>query len=61
MQKEFYHVEGARYVVIGKLVNGKRFRDVYSNPRHALGINLYNGRIWQVVDGKRKLVKEVFN
>lgn len=60
--KEIIHKEGDTYLVIGFYYNStKRFRDVYSNPRQALSINLWNGRVYQVRNGKRKLIKEVVN
>lgn len=50
------------YVVTGTLVSGQRFPAIHTNnPRHALGINLYRGSVWEIVNGKRKLLKRVYN
>lgn len=55
--------EYTKFIVTGTLVNGRKFRQVHSNGRHAFGINLYRGRVWGVrkVDGKRTLLKTVWN
>lgn len=56
------HMVGDTYVVTGYIFNTTRkFRKCYSNPHMAMGINLWRGRVWQVRNGKRKLVKEVYN
>lgn len=49
------------YVVTGVDVYGKRFRFRTENKIHAMGINLYRGSVWIVTDGKRKLIKRVWN
>lgn len=50
------------YIVTGVDVRGKRFRLQYSKLFHALCINLWRGSVWLVNDnGKRKLVKRVWN
>jgi hypothetical protein len=51
----------AVYEITGVLVSGKRFKLLTDNPMHADGINLYRGSVWKVEDGKRKLVKRVWN
>lgn len=58
---EFTHEKGDTYLLIGRDCSGRKFRMVYDNPYFALGINMYRGRMWQVRNGKRKLVKSVFN
>jgi hypothetical protein len=58
---EFTHNKGDKYHVTGVCVDGKRFKRVTDNPHYALAINLYRGSVWQVRDGKRKLLKRVFN
>ncbi len=59
---EFTHKEGDKYLVTGVYHNStKRFRQMHSNPRQALGINLWHGRVWQIRDGKRTLLKRVNN
>lgn len=58
----FTHQKGDKYHVTGRLVNGKRFKPIITDsPHYALAINLYQGSVWQVRDGKRKLIKRVFN
>lgn len=52
------------YVVTGTLRNGSRFKPMqFSNYMHAMGINLYNGSVYEkdTVTGKRKLIKRVQN
>jgi hypothetical protein len=59
---EFTHLKGDKYHVTGILTTGKRFSPIITdNPHYALSINLYRGSVWQVRDGKRKLIKRVFN
>lgn len=50
-----------RYVVTGYTRNGKRFRQIHSNPYWAFGVNLYRGSVWLLRDNKRKLLKRVWN
>lgn len=50
-----------RYAVTGIDRNGKRFSLRYSNIRTALGINLWRGSVWEVTNGKRRLIKRVYN
>jgi hypothetical protein len=62
MAIEFIHKPGDTYLVTGTLYrSNKKFRQVHSNPHYAMGINLWSGRVYQVRDGKRKLVKKVVN
>lgn len=61
---EFIHNTGDTYHVTGVTTggkNGKRFKIVTSNPHYALGINLWRGSLWQVRDGKRTLLRRVWN
>lgn len=55
----------SRFIVTGKDVHGKRFRMSYGPDaaRFAFAINLYAGSVWgvRVSDGKRNLLKRVFN
>jgi hypothetical protein len=55
------HQAGDRYVVTGVTRDGQRFRQEWTNPMHALMINLWQGSVWLVRDGKRRLIKRVFN
>lgn len=56
------HQPGDTYIVSGYYYNSDRkFRDHYNNPHQALGINLWRGRVWQVRNGRRKLIKKVWN
>jgi len=51
--KEEYHVTGV-------LRSGKRFKPmVFTKLYYALRINLWSGSVWEVIDGKRKLIKRV--
>jgi len=49
------------YDVTGVDVYGKRFLLRYSDIRWAMGINLHRGSVWKVTNGKRKLLRRVFN
>ena len=55
------HRPGDEYLVTGKDVKGKRFRIRTSNWVHADGINLFNGSVYLIREGKRTLVKAVRN
>lgn len=48
-----------RFLITGRRVCGKKFRIVTSNAMHAFGINLFDGNIWLVRNGKRKLLQRV--
>lgn len=52
-----------KYIVTGKDVYGKRFRQVYGSEslHFALGINLYRGSVWGLYENKRILLKRVCN
>lgn len=59
---EVTHQKGDTYHITGLLVNSKkRFKKTSDNPHYALSINLWRGSVWQVRDGKRKLIKRVYN
>jgi hypothetical protein len=48
-----------KYVITGILTNGKRFKPIHTTtPQH---YNIWNGSIWQIIDGKRKLIKRIYN
>ena len=50
------------YVVTGVDRSGRRFRQVHSSYFVADNINLYRGSVWeQGTDGKRRLLKRVYN
>ena len=50
------------YVITETLYrSNKRFRKVTSSFLHATSINLWRGSVWEVRDGKRKLIKRVYN
>lgn len=56
------HQTGDVYHVTGILQSGRRFKCIVTdNPHHALGINLYRGTVWVMRNGKRTLVKRVWN
>jgi len=51
-----------RYKVTGVDVYGRRFRMVFTNRMHAMGINLFRGSVWEETStGKWKRIKEVWN
>lgn len=47
------------FLIIGNRVCGKKFRIVTTSPIQAFGINLFDGNIWLVRNGKRKLLQRV--
>ena len=48
------------YLITGFYYNSnRRFRQTSSNMMYALSINLWKGRVWEVLDGKRRLIREV--
>ncbi len=50
------------FIVTGTLRNGRRFKLRTTNGMHAAGINLWRGSVWaETPDGKRRLLKRVFN
>ena len=49
------------YDVTGITVRGKRFSLTFEKYIHAMGINLFRGSVWKVTNGKRKLIKRVYN
>ena len=50
------------YHITGLLYNSrKRFRRTTDNFMFAMGINLWRGSVWKVTNGKRKLLKRVYN
>ena len=61
MLTEWFHTPGDTYAVTGVTVTGKRFRRVTDNPHMALGINLWRGTVWLVRDGKRHMIRRVYN
>jgi hypothetical protein len=43
------------YIITGILRNGKRFKPIHTTtPQH---YNIWQGSLWEVVNGKRKLIK----
>lgn len=46
-----------RYLAIGRLVDGKRFRIESANPYNVLYRNYYDARVYLLRDGKRILVQ----
>jgi len=55
--------EGDKFVVTGLLYNSnKHFKPMtFSNWRHANSINLWRGHVWLLRNGKRTLIKSVYN
>jgi hypothetical protein len=59
---DWIHQQGDRYVVTGVDTRGRRFTPIHTdNPVHADGINLYRGSLWGVRNGKRTLIRRVWN
>jgi len=57
-----YEIQNLTYHVTGRYYNStKRFSMVYSNLFYAMSINIWNGSVWEVRAGKRKLIKRVCN
>lgn len=52
---------GDSYLVTGKTVDGKRFRQTHPTWFWANGINLWRGSKWLLRDGKRYLLCRVSN
>jgi len=48
------------YKVTGVDVYGKRFKIETNNRFYALNINLFNGSVWERVNGGWKLIKRVW-
>jgi len=48
-----------QYVITGKDRNNKRFKFTTDNFMHAMGINLFQGSVYEIVGNKRKLIKRV--
>lgn len=48
--------EGDRYVVTGTDHSGRRFKRIYNNWVVADCINIWNGSIWLLRDGKKHLI-----
>lgn len=59
----FVHEPGDTYEVTGVDVYGKRFKIVTDNVRHATGINVYRGTLWQRKKGatSRRRICEYWN
>tara|TARA_R100001594_G_scaffold149891_1_gene209080 strand:+ start:501 stop:848 length:348 start_codon:yes stop_codon:yes gene_type:complete len=57
-----YKVVDKMYHVTGVDRDGKRFKIVTASARHADGINLWNGTVWEVDgEGKRTMIRRVYN
>ena len=61
MMATWIHMPGDKYHVTGVERKGKRFKIVTENWWYANTINIYNGSVWHVRDGKRTLVKRIYN
>jgi len=59
--KMVYERTADTYEVTGVDRSGKRFKLRYGSKFFAMGVNLYRGSVWRVRDGKRTLIKRVFN
>lgn len=49
------------FLVTGILYHGSMFRQTHKSCKQAFHINLWNGRVWGLKDGKRTLLKTVIN
>lgn len=49
----------AEYKITGTLINGKRFRPIFTTQ--PWNYNIYKGTIWKKIDGKWKKFKEITN
>jgi len=48
------------YHITGLIYNTKRrFSMITHDYQYAMGINLWRGSVWEIVKGKRKLIKRV--
>lgn len=45
------------YIITGTDRDGKRFRIETTTPQH---YNIYKGNLWEIVNGKKKLIKKYF-
>lgn len=64
--KETTYADLARFfdsfIVTGLLYNSKkRFTKKCSTPMTALSINLWTGSVWGIKNGKRQLIRRVYN
>lgn len=59
-QRKFNPNSISHYLIVGKLVDGKRFRRTTANRILAMAINLYDGRVYEVdTNHRRNLIKRV--
>jgi hypothetical protein len=48
-----------RYVWTGKDARGRQFKPIFTNtPQH---YNIFHGTLWEMIDGKRKKIRSVWN
>lgn len=47
-----------RYLLTGKDRAGRCFRITTNTPQH---YNIYQGSLWMLIEGKRKLIKRIYN
>lgn len=59
--KPFMVYPRSRFRITGETTNGKRFRMTCESWHYANAINLWRGSVWHILDGKRILVKRVWN
>ena len=53
--------KGDAFIITGVTRMGYRFRKRFSNFMQADSINLWRGSVWLLRDGKRTLLKRVWN
>jgi len=61
--EQLKQINGPMYKVTGKRYNStSNFKPVYTNSQwRAMGINLWRGNVWELVNGKWKRIKSVWN
>jgi hypothetical protein len=59
--KMIYERTEDTYDVTGVDRSGRRFKHTYRSEFQAMCVNLWRGSVWRVRDGKRTLIKRVFN
>lgn len=58
---EWIRQEGETYLLVGITADGNKFRQECDNWMYASHINLYRARVWLKREGRRLLIKKVWN
>jgi len=59
--REILIQKGDKFIVTGVTITGQRFKKVFDSFMWADGINLWRGSVWLLRNGKRTLLKRVWN